>query len=120
MKIFSIVLSFLCLFSINEVLAQNVIKDSLDATGSRIVVYTPDPGVCSKLIEIKVSKINIIESVVFTRGCDGNLKGIGALVKGMKAEDAIEKLKGIPCGRRKTSCPDQLSSALEYIISNKK
>ncbi len=72
-------------------------------------------GVCSKQINYEV-KNGIIESVEFVNGCEGNLQGISALVKGMKVEDAIERLKGIDCRGRGTSCPDQLSKALEEYI----
>ena len=74
-------------------------------------------GVCSSLIDIEMND-NIIESVKFTGGCNGNLQGISALVKGMSAEDAISRLKGIRCGFKNTSCPDQLARALESIIAN--
>ena len=59
----------------------------------------------------------MIDSVQFTGGCNGNLKGISALVKGMNPEDAIARLKGIKCGFKQTSCPDQLAHALESVIS---
>lgn len=72
-------------------------------------------GTCSSAIDVEV-KDGIIESVKFTGGCNGNLQGISSLVQGMKAEDAIEKLKGIRCGMKSTSCPDQLAKALESII----
>lgn len=72
-------------------------------------------GTCSSAIDVEV-KDGIIESVKFTGGCNGNLQGISSLVKGMKAEDAIEKLKGIRCGMKSTSCPDQLAKALESMI----
>jgi uncharacterized protein (TIGR03905 family) len=71
-------------------------------------------GTCSSAIDIEV-KDGIIESVAFTGGCNGNLKGISALVKGMKVEDAIARLKGIKCGPKDTSCPDQLARALESL-----
>lgn len=71
-------------------------------------------GTCASAIDVEV-KDGIIESVKFTGGCNGNLQGISALVKGMKAEDAIERLKGIRCGFKNTSCPDQLAHALESM-----
>lgn len=71
-------------------------------------------GTCSSAIDIEV-KEGIIESVKFTGGCNGNLQGISALVTGMKVEDAISKLKGIRCGFKSTSCPDQLARALENL-----
>ncbi|MDE6055422.1 MAG: TIGR03905 family TSCPD domain-containing protein [Lachnospiraceae bacterium] len=69
-------------------------------------------GTCSQLIDFEVED-DIIRSVAFTGGCNGNLKGISALVSGMKVDDAISKLKGIKCGYKNTSCPDQLARALE-------
>lgn len=72
-------------------------------------------GTCSSAIDVEV-KDGIIESVSFTGGCNGNLKGIAALVKGMEVKDAIERLRGITCGFKSTSCPDQLSKALEAFL----
>ncbi len=69
-------------------------------------------GVCSRLIEIHEEN-GIVTDVKFIGGCDGNAKGISALVKGMKVDDVIQKLKGITCGYKKTSCPDQLAQAIE-------
>lgn len=73
-------------------------------------------GVCSSEINFDI-KDGAIEKVEFLNGCQGNLLGISALIKGMKVEDAIERLKGIDCRGRGTSCPDQLSKALEQYIS---
>ncbi len=78
--------------------------------------YVPR-GVCSRNIEIEIED-GIIQSVKYTGGCNGNTQGIGALIKGMKVEEAIKRLKGIDCNGRGTSCPDQLAIALEKIISN--
>ena len=75
-------------------------------------------GTCSSMIDIETNG-DIIESVAFTGGCNGNLQGISALVKGMKIEDAIAKLKGIKCGFKNTSCPDQLARALEELKAAK-
>ncbi len=72
-------------------------------------------GTCSQAIDIEM-KDGVIDSVSFVGGCNGNLKGIAALVKGMKPEDAISRLKGIKCGFKNTSCPDQLARALETMI----
>lgn len=69
-------------------------------------------GTCSQMIDFEVDG-DIIKSVAFTGGCNGNLQGISALVTGMKVDDAISKLKGIKCGFKSTSCPDQLAHALE-------
>ena len=71
-------------------------------------------GTCSTAIDVEV-KDGIIESVQFTGGCNGNTKGICALVKGMPVEEAISRLKGIKCGFKSTSCPDQLAQALEQM-----
>lgn len=80
----------------------------------RIIMKYKTQGTCSTAIDIEVSD-GIIESVQFTGGCNGNLKGICSLVQGMKVEDAISKLKGIKCGFKPTSCPDQLARALESL-----
>lgn len=77
--------------------------------------YRPK-GVCSSAIDVEL-KNGFIESVSFTGGCSGNLQGISALVTGMRAEDAISKLKGIRCGFKSTSCPDQLAAALESMLA---
>lgn len=71
-------------------------------------------GTCSTAINFEV-KDGIIESVQFVGGCNGNTKGISALVQGMPVEEAIKRLKGITCGFKPTSCPDQLARALESI-----
>ena len=71
-------------------------------------------GTCSNSIEIDVED-GVIRSVKFNGGCNGNTQGISALVKGMTCQAAIPRLKGIRCGFRRTSCPDQLASALESL-----
>lgn len=71
-------------------------------------------GTCSSAIDIEVED-GIIQSVKFTGGCNGNLQGISSLVTGMRVEEAISKLKGIKCGFKSTSCPDQLACALETL-----
>lgn len=68
-------------------------------------------GTCSRKIEIELDG-DTIQSVKFYGGCDGNLKGISALVAGQKVDDVIETLQGIRCGFKTTSCPDQLAIAL--------
>ena len=73
-------------------------------------------GVCSSMIDIEL-KDGVIDSVAFTGGCNGNLQGISALVKGMTPQEAIGRLKGIRCGFKSTSCPDQLAWALESMIA---
>ena len=75
--------------------------------------YRPT-GVCAQNIHIDVDG-DIIKSVKFTGGCMGNTQGVAALVAGMKIDDAISRMKGIQCGMKGTSCPDQLARALEQI-----
>lgn len=82
--------------------------------GVRYVSAAPSATVCSKQIDIQI-KDGIILSVKYTRGCDGNAKGIGALIKDMSVEEAIRRLEGITCGRRPTSCPDQLAKILKSL-----
>ena len=82
--------------------------------GVRYVVAAPSAQVCSKQIDIQIQD-GVILSVVYTRGCDGNAKGIGALIKGMTVEEAIKRLEGITCGKRPTSCPDQLARILKSL-----
>lgn len=74
-------------------------------------------GTCASAIDIEMDG-NIIKSVAFTGGCNGNLKGIASLVAGMDAQEAINRLKGIRCGFKPTSCPDQLAHALEQVLEN--
>ena len=69
-------------------------------------------GVCSRKIELDIED-NKIKSCRFMGGCHGNLQGIGKLVQGMDVDEAINKLEGIDCGGRGTSCPDQLARALK-------
>ena len=73
-------------------------------------------GTCSKKIEIELSDDGVVESVKFLGGCHGNLQGIAALARGMKAEDVIARLEGIRCNGKPTSCPDQLARALKGMI----
>ena len=76
-------------------------------------------GTCSSQIDLELED-GIIRSVAFTGGCNGNLKGISSLVKGMPAAEAIEKLQGTTCGGKSTSCPDQLSKALAEALAQEK
>ncbi len=80
--------------------------------------YTPR-NVCSRSITINVNENDIVESVSFVGGCNGNLKGISKLVEGMKVTDVIEKLEGIKCGFKDTSCPAQLAVALKKLKATK-
>ena len=76
-------------------------------------VYSPR-GVCSRGMIIDVED-NIIKNVKIVGGCAGNTVGISRLIQGMDIDEAIKRLKGIPCGNKGTSCPDQLAIALENI-----
>lgn len=73
-------------------------------------------GVCSRKIDIELAD-GIIQSVRFHGGCSGNTQGISALVVGMSPEEAIKRLRGIRCGFKSTSCPDQLAIALENHLA---
>ncbi|MDE6733158.1 MAG: TIGR03905 family TSCPD domain-containing protein [Oscillospiraceae bacterium] len=75
--------------------------------------FTPS-GVCSRKMLIEVED-GIVRDLKVIGGCNGNLQGISALVKGMKIDDVIEKLDGLRCGGKNTSCPDQLAQALKEI-----
>lgn len=74
-------------------------------------------GTCSRQIDITLDG-DVIVDVKFLYGCPGNTLGVSRLVKGMKAQDAIEILKGVKCGMRSTSCPDQLALALQECLNN--
>lgn len=74
-------------------------------------------GTCSRSIDFELDG-GVIKNVRFHGGCDGNLKGIAAMVEGMKAEDVIKRLEGIRCGFKSTSCPDQLAKALRKAVEN--
>ena len=83
------------------------------------MVYQYKPkGICPSLIEFDI-KNDVIEDVQFIGGCDGNLKGLSRLIKGMNVSEAATRLAGISCGRKRTSCPDQLSIALLNSVSAK-
>ena len=74
-------------------------------------------GVCSKEMHIELNDDHTIKSVQVLGGCDGNLKGIAKLLPGMKAEDAIARMEGTTCGRKPTSCPDQIAQALKGALA---
>ena len=73
-------------------------------------------GTCAREITFELEN-GIVKNVSFFGGCNGNLKGIAALVEGKKAEEIIPLIKGIKCGFKPTSCPDQLASALEEALN---
>lgn len=70
-------------------------------------------GVCASTINISVTEENIIDDIAFQGGCNGNLSGISLLAKGMDVNTVIERLDGVKCGFKSTSCPDQLAKALK-------
>ncbi len=74
-------------------------------------------GTCSRSITFDIED-GVVRNVQFEGGCNGNLKGIGAIVDGMKVEEVIDKLSGIRCGFKSTSCPDQLAQALREATHN--
>lgn len=76
-------------------------------------------GVCSQLMDIEVEDGRILD-VKITGGCSGNLQGISRLLKGMGVDDAIERMEGILCGMKRTSCPDQLAQALKLMRDEEK
>ena len=80
-----------------------------------MVINYKTQGTCSRQINITVED-GIVVDVEFIGGCNGNLKGISKLVKGMKVEDVIERIEGTTCGFKNTSCPDQLAQALKQAL----
>ena len=80
--------------------------------------YQTDPMVCSSNIEIEIED-NVIRNVKFTGGCNGNLQGIAKLTENRPVDEVISLLKGIRCGGKPTSCPDQLATALQKYTEKK-
>lgn len=78
------------------------------------IEYRPQ-GVCSRIMRVTVED-GIVQNVQVEGGCNGNLQGIVSLVKGMSAQEAVERLEGIRCGGKPTSCPDQLSRAIREAM----
>ena len=85
------------------------------------MVYEFSPqGVCSRQMRVEMDDQHVIQSLEVLGGCSGNLQGISVLVKGLTAEEAIGRLKGIRCGFKPTSCPDQLARGLEAALRQAK
>ena len=82
------------------------------------MTYTrKNEGTCSVSTTVEIED-GIIKDVEVVNGCPGNLKGIMSLLRGMKAEDAIERMEGITCGNKPTSCPDQIAKCIrEAMVS---
>ena len=74
-------------------------------------------GTCSQMITFDIED-NKVKNVQFYGGCNGNLKGIAALVEGMDVDEVISRVEGVKCGMKKTSCPDQLAQALKSAKEN--
>lgn len=74
-------------------------------------------GTCSRKVVIDIED-GVIKDCSFVAGCPGNTMGVATLVKGMSVDEAISRLKGIKCGTKSTSCPDQLARALEGALEN--
>ncbi len=74
-------------------------------------------GICASKVEFDVED-GVIKNIAFVGGCDGNHKGLAALAEGMTPEEAAKRMRGITCGPRSTSCPDQLAEALEEFLQN--
>lgn len=96
-----------------DVSAQQIIRDEVK-DGVRVVDYLPSAAVCSKVINLKI-KDGVILQASYTGGCQGNTRGISALIRGMAVDEAISRLDGIQCGRKGTSCPDQLANCLKML-----
>lgn len=78
------------------------------------ITYTPR-GVCSRKFTIQVED-GVIQDVQVVGGCSGNLQGLSALLRGMKVDQAVDRLEGIRCGGKPTSCPDQIAQALKSAL----
>lgn len=83
-------------------------------------VYVPSPGRLLQEMRVEVDDAGIIQKMEVLGGCSGNLQGISALVVGMPAQEAIHRLKGIRCGAKSTSCPDQFACGLESALAKQK
>lgn len=92
---------------------MKIVKDTFNC-GIRTIVAQPE-GVCSQMIELKLFG-DEIQDLRFYGGCSGNLKGIAALCKGHKISDIQQRLHGIACGMKSTSCPDQLAQLLASLL----
>lgn len=84
------------------------------------MTYSFQPrGICAQEMQVELDDQGIIQDLKIRGGCDGNHKGLSALVRGLPAQTAVEKLRGIQCGPRDTSCPDQLAVGLETILKQR-
>lgn len=76
-------------------------------------------GVCSRSVTFEIDGNGIVHDVRFEGGCNGNTQGVARLAEGMNAEDLVARLKGIRCGLRPSSCPDQLALAVEQALQSR-
>lgn len=82
-----------------------------------MITYThKNKGTCSRSTQVTLAEDGTIQEIQILGGCDGNLKGISSLLRGMKAEDAIQRMEGTRCGPRATSCPDQIAQTLREAL----
>lgn len=79
----------------------------------------PTQDTCSKLINVDIDENNKLHNVTFLGGCQGNTCGISRLIEGMDADEVVSRLRGVTCGSKPTSCPDQLSLAIEALKNGK-
>ena len=86
--------------------------------GEALTTFKPR-GVCSRQIDFEIDADGIVHNIRFTKGCPGNTAGLAKLAEGQSAEFLINLLKGVPCGDKSTSCPDQLALALEAELSSR-
>jgi uncharacterized protein (TIGR03905 family) len=96
----------------------DILSDRINSEEERDMHVKYDTkGICAVRVEFDVED-GVVKNISFLGGCDGNHKGLAALAEGMTPEEAARRLKGITCGRRNTSCPDQLAVALEEFMKN--
>ena len=116
-----IIMALSALFAVSPQAAQQkatpedfvVVSDNTE-NGVRSISAIPSPLVCTKKIDIQIdARSNKVIKCVFTRGCAGNLNAVSILIQGMTVKEVLEKLDGNPCGKRGTSCTDQLCRVLK-------
>ena len=101
-------------FYIYKCIGENIMVEQENKKQLKKVTYQTH-GTCSKYICISVDEDGVVQDAQFIGGCDGNTKGVCALIRNMKAKEVIARLKGITCGNKPTSCPDQLATALQEM-----
>lgn len=84
------------------------------------MTYTVRPrGVCAGMMQFDLDEAGVVSNLKVSGGCPGNSLGISGLVQGMQAEEVVRRLKGVRCGMKNTSCPDQLAQAMEKILAER-